>query len=163
MKARSQKEHRKINAREYPGTRQLCVICEESTERCEEDALYANNGEGPLCDKCYDKREEVMKKQKLTIREACQQRIPLDGIDAQALEHALTRTENERDAYKRDYQAEISGNKALREDYGACEGEGMIKFVMRLAKERDKAQAEVVRLEAALRKIGKMVYSPKCV
>lgn len=33
----------------------------------------------------------------LTVREACRQRVPLDGADAQALEHALTITERERD------------------------------------------------------------------
>jgi len=33
----------------------------------------------------------------LTVREACRQRIPIDGTDAQALEHALTITERERD------------------------------------------------------------------
>lgn len=33
----------------------------------------------------------------LTVREACKRRIPLDGSDAQALEHALTITERERD------------------------------------------------------------------
>ena len=34
----------------------------------------------------------------LTVREACRCRHPLDGADAQALEHALTITERERDA-----------------------------------------------------------------
>lgn len=33
----------------------------------------------------------------LTVREACRQRVPLDGTDAQALENALTITERERD------------------------------------------------------------------
>lgn len=36
----------------------------------------------------------------LTIREACRRRMPLDGADAQALEHALTITERERDALR---------------------------------------------------------------
>jgi hypothetical protein len=33
----------------------------------------------------------------LTVREACRRRMPIDGADAQALEHALTITERERD------------------------------------------------------------------
>jgi hypothetical protein len=33
----------------------------------------------------------------LKVREACRRRMPLDGTDAQALEHALTITERERD------------------------------------------------------------------
>jgi len=36
-------------------------------------------------------------KSQLTVREACRRRMPLDGTDAQALEHALTITEQERD------------------------------------------------------------------
>lgn len=32
-----------------------------------------------------------------TVREACRKRTALDGVDAQALEHALTITERERD------------------------------------------------------------------
>lgn len=35
--------------------------------------------------------------EKLTVREACRRRMPLDGADAQALEHALSMTEDERD------------------------------------------------------------------
>ena len=56
MKARSQSEHRRINAREYPGTRQLCSVCNEPTDRCEEDALYLDadvENSGPLCMTCY--------------------------------------------------------------------------------------------------------------
>lgn len=33
----------------------------------------------------------------LTVREACRRRMPLNGTDAQALEHAITITERERD------------------------------------------------------------------
>ena len=36
-------------------------------------------------------------KSNLTVREACKRRIPLDGADAEALEHAVTMTEKERD------------------------------------------------------------------
>lgn len=51
MIARTQREHEAINAREYPGTRQLCLDCEEPTERCEEDAIYVDDV-GPLCPAC---------------------------------------------------------------------------------------------------------------
>ena len=53
MKVREQKEHERYNRIYYPGTRQLCVRCNEPTERCEEDAIYLDSGEGPLCLKCY--------------------------------------------------------------------------------------------------------------
>jgi len=36
--------------------------------------------------------------ERITVRKTCRQRMPLDGADAQALEHALTITERERDA-----------------------------------------------------------------
>jgi len=53
MIARTQAEHNSINAREYPGTRQLCIDCEQPTERCEEDAIYNESGYGPLCLDCW--------------------------------------------------------------------------------------------------------------
>jgi len=37
---------------------------------------------------------------RLTVREACRRRMPLDGTDAQALEHALVQLETERDALR---------------------------------------------------------------
>ena len=58
MIARHQHEHEAINAREYPGTRQLCVTCDEPTERCEEDGIYAEDGDGPLCVECWRKTPE---------------------------------------------------------------------------------------------------------
>ena len=53
MIARHQDEHERINAREYPGTRQLCVRCEQPTERCEEDAIHTEDGDGPFCVECW--------------------------------------------------------------------------------------------------------------
>jgi hypothetical protein len=47
----SQDAHRAINARHYPGTRQLCSECEEPTGRCEEDSIYHGDA-GPLCEQC---------------------------------------------------------------------------------------------------------------
>ena len=57
-RALNQCEHEAWNANHYPGTRQLCVICDEPTGNCEEDAIYT--GEGPVCEPCYrNKGEEV--------------------------------------------------------------------------------------------------------
>ncbi len=57
MVARSQAEHKEINSREYPGTRQLCVECGEPTGRCEEDT-FAVADSGPLCENCYTAARE---------------------------------------------------------------------------------------------------------
>lgn len=54
MIARHQSEHAEINAREYPGTRQLCCVCDEPTERCEEDGIWCEVRQGWLCLVCYD-------------------------------------------------------------------------------------------------------------
>ncbi len=60
MSARHQSEHEVINAREYPGTRQLCSECEFPTGRCEEDAIYTAAGQGPLCEDCWHEEEEYI-------------------------------------------------------------------------------------------------------
>lgn len=52
-KALDQSTHEAINAQHYPGTRQLCARCEEPTGRCEEDAIYTDAGDGPLCETCW--------------------------------------------------------------------------------------------------------------
>ena len=44
-----------------PRTRQLCVMCDQPTECCEEDALYLQRYDeiiGPLCIECYDNYED---------------------------------------------------------------------------------------------------------
>ena len=56
--AKPQSEHDRINAREWPGTRQLCSECGDATERCEEDAIYAEDGSGPMCVECWEKHPE---------------------------------------------------------------------------------------------------------
>jgi hypothetical protein len=50
--AMAQGAHERWNSSNYPGTRQLCIDCEEPTERCEEDAIYIDD-HGPLCPQCY--------------------------------------------------------------------------------------------------------------
>lgn len=51
--AMDQSDHEQWNAANYPGTRQLCVECDEPTGRCEEDSMFYGDI-GPLCDECYD-------------------------------------------------------------------------------------------------------------
>ena len=55
MKPMYPHEHEKYNATHYPGTRQLCAFCDQPTGRCEEDAIYLEDGQGPLCEECRDK------------------------------------------------------------------------------------------------------------
>ena len=52
--AMSQTDHEKWNTLHYPGTRQLCAICDEPTGRCEDDTLSVDNIDGPLCEKCWE-------------------------------------------------------------------------------------------------------------
>jgi len=47
-------EHERWNAVHYPGTRQLCSVCEEPTGRCEDDTIWSEEGE-PLCEDCGKK------------------------------------------------------------------------------------------------------------
>ena len=57
--ALSQSDHEAINARHYPGTRQLCCTCEQPTGRCEDDTMYCEACNLPqLCEECYDKHRE---------------------------------------------------------------------------------------------------------
>lgn len=49
----TQSEHERWNASNYPGTRQLCSVCEDPTGRCEEDAMLSKDGE-PLCVECNE-------------------------------------------------------------------------------------------------------------
>jgi hypothetical protein len=51
-RAHHQDVHERINARHYPGTRQLCSVCEQPTGRCEDDTLSVGDG-GPLCEECW--------------------------------------------------------------------------------------------------------------
>ena len=51
----SQVEHADWNAKNYPGTQQLCVDCDSPTGRCEDDSLFTDD-HGPLCPDCYEAR-----------------------------------------------------------------------------------------------------------
>lgn len=53
-----QYEHEAWNAQHYPGTRQMCSLCNEPTGRCEDDAIYREDGSGPLCEECRNESDE---------------------------------------------------------------------------------------------------------
>ena len=57
-RALTQSEHEHWNARRGTGTRQLCCACGEPTERCEEDSIMTESGEGPLCMSCQHDTDE---------------------------------------------------------------------------------------------------------
>lgn len=52
--AMHQSEHEEWNAANYPGTRQLCSICDDPTGRCEDDTLSVDDDGSPLCELCYE-------------------------------------------------------------------------------------------------------------
>ena len=53
-----QSVHEAWNAQHYPGTRQMCSLCNEPTGRCEADAIYLEDGSGPLCEECRNESDE---------------------------------------------------------------------------------------------------------
>ncbi len=53
--AMDQGQHEEWNAQHYPGTRQLCLTCNEPTGRCEEDSLDG------LCEQCYTPPDDQAK------------------------------------------------------------------------------------------------------
>lgn len=57
-RALHQNEHEFWNSFNFPGTRQICVLCDEPTERCEEDSIYLADETGPVCVECYKKSDE---------------------------------------------------------------------------------------------------------
>lgn len=54
--AMDQGAHEEWNGKNYPGTRQLCFVCDEPTGRCEDDTLPLEDDYGkPLCESCWKK------------------------------------------------------------------------------------------------------------
>jgi len=53
-RAMHQHEHEAWNASHYPGTRQICSMCEQPTGRCEEDTIFHPVTEQPICHDCLD-------------------------------------------------------------------------------------------------------------
>lgn len=56
--AMAQSQHNTWNANNYPGTLQLCSLCGEPTGRCEDDSIYLDDGDEPICEECYYKAYE---------------------------------------------------------------------------------------------------------
>ena len=85
-------------------------------------------------------------KEIVTVREACRRRMPLDGVDAQALEHALTITERERNTARTEGETlrkELSQMRALdKVDCAAMRMtlKGLEGDKDRLERERDNAR-----------------------
>lgn len=57
-KTYTQSQHRAINRREYPGTRQLCTWCDDPTGRCEDDGIWSEELDGWVCVPCSEELEE---------------------------------------------------------------------------------------------------------
>jgi hypothetical protein len=56
-----QSEHEQWNSNNYPGTRQICVICGLPTGRCEDDTIWTVDGE-PICWDCSQEHPELLEK-----------------------------------------------------------------------------------------------------
>lgn len=67
-------------------------------------------------------------------------------VSAGASRDLRAKSERERDAYKRDWQAELDGARSLRKKYGALENETFFQFVERIIHE---SRAAVSRAEQA--------------
>lgn len=57
-KAHDQTTHERINSMHYPGTRQLCSLCETPTGRCEDDTLFFGDA-SPLCEGCWTEKSSI--------------------------------------------------------------------------------------------------------
>lgn len=53
--AKTQDEHESWNSWNYPGTRQICFVCDEPTGNCEDSSLYLDD-QGPFCEECFLKQ-----------------------------------------------------------------------------------------------------------
>lgn len=53
-----QARHREWNATHYPGTRQLCSVCDEPTGRCEDDSI-TNSDCDAICETCSANQEQA--------------------------------------------------------------------------------------------------------
>jgi hypothetical protein len=51
--AMNQDDHEKWNYSNYPGTRQICSVCEAPTGFCEEDGYLDEKTGEPLCQDCF--------------------------------------------------------------------------------------------------------------
>lgn len=73
-------------------------------------------------------------------------------VDIDRMNKKLSEARAEAAAYKRDFEAELAGNAALRQKHGARENETMFDFIDRMVKERDHFKAMLrERAEALLK------------
>lgn len=54
----TQSQHNAWNANNYPGTLQLCSLCDKPTGRCEYDSIYLDDGDEPICEECWYEANE---------------------------------------------------------------------------------------------------------
>lgn len=57
--AMDQGDHERWNASNFPGTRQLCIVCGCPTGRCEDDLLFTDDGDGPLCEEHWQEVQPI--------------------------------------------------------------------------------------------------------
>lgn len=63
--AMDQSEHEAWNARNYPGTRQMCDRCDEPTGRCEDDMIWSETEEDcALCESCRDEERDTINRER---------------------------------------------------------------------------------------------------
>ena len=60
--AMAQSAHDEWNSHVYPGTLQLCSICDEPTGRCEDDTIWSEITSEPLCADCLCAEEAAESK-----------------------------------------------------------------------------------------------------
>ncbi len=52
--AMTQSKHEAWNATNYPGTLEMCSVCDDPTGRCEDDSINCDDcGAGPFCPDCW--------------------------------------------------------------------------------------------------------------
>jgi hypothetical protein len=100
-----------------------------------------------VCAECLrrlvEQRENCVK-ERLTVREACRRRLLLGGADTQALEHALTITEQERDEAKAEV-ASIRANEVASAAFATDQAEKLaqlkVDFIHAVEDEREACAA----------------------
>lgn len=118
-----------------------CAVCLEHKHT----PLRRDEMGGYVCLTCIDKRLDAVLPVDLPapVRDVAKRRMPLDGADAQALEHALTITERERDKARQDYGecavrarvAENARNMAMRRYREAAAAEEVLRVAVTAALE----------------------------
>jgi len=85
----------------------------------------------------------------MTVREACRRRQPIDASEAQAVEHCITITEQERDAARAEVERLRTAIANAMQALGLV-APSPIESISAIGRELDDARAEVERLKAEL-------------